>query len=354
LGVSGRVDDADPGAEGFQRAARGCTSASGLLEWVSWSSAADMAQVIIVYQGRPLLVLALRAASQSLKVDVQPMALPIGLNSRTIAGTVEEEPWMELRLTVLTSAAGRSSGYLLEAAGRRVLVDCGPGVVAALASYGGPEGLDAVVVTHAHADHCLDLMGMGYALRCPDPLDRRLPLLLPEDAAVVARHLDELFGVPTSPEMARPIAQAFIVRSLVLEGSESVELFPGLNLEAFPAKHPVQSAALRFTVSGAVVTFSSDTCWTDSIIAAASDASLFVCEATHLEADQGMLERQGHLTARLAGRLARAAGARRLLLSHLSYPGDAAQALTDATESYEGWGPVEVATPALTLTIKES
>jgi ribonuclease BN (tRNA processing enzyme) len=260
---------------------------------------------------------------------------------------------MELRLTVLTCAAGRSSGYLLQAGSRRILVDCGPGVVGALAAYGGAEGLDAVVVTHAHADHCLDLMGMGYALRCPEPLDRRLPLLLPEDAAVVTGQLDDLFGVPTSPEMARPIAQAFDVRPLMLRGSEPVELFPGLSLAAFAATHPVQSAALRFTVSGAVVTFSSDTCWTDSVIAAASDASLFVCEATHLEADQATLQRQGHLTARLAGRLAHAAGARRLLLSHLSYPGDAAQALIDAAESYDG-GPVEVATPALPLTIDGS
>jgi ribonuclease BN (tRNA processing enzyme) len=261
---------------------------------------------------------------------------------------------MKPRLTVLTSAAGRSSGYLLEAADRRVLVDCGPGVVAALAPHGGPEALDAVVVTHAHADHCLDLMGMGYVLRCPDPLDRQLPLLLPEGTAVVARQLDDLFGVPTSPPMARPIAQSFALRPLALAGPESVELFPALSLEAFPAKHAVQSAALRFTASGAVVTFSSDTTWTESVVAAASDASLFVCEATYLEADQATLERHGHLTARLAGRLAHAAGARRLLLSHLSYPTDAAQALADASEIYDGRDSIAVATPGLTLTINQS
>jgi len=263
----------------------------------------------------------------------------------------EKESTMEPRLTVLTSAAGRSSGYLLEAAGRRVLVDCGPGVVAALAAHGGPEGLDAVVVTHAHADHCLDLMGMGYALRCPDPLDRRLPLLLPEGTAVVAGQLDDLFGVPTSPAMARPIAQSFALRPLSLARPESVELFPGLSLEAFPARHPVQSAALRFTVGGAVVAFSSDTTWAEPVVAAASDASLFVCEATYLAADQATLERHGHLTARLAGRLAHVSGARSLLLSHLSYPSDAARALADAGERYDGGGPIQVATPGLTLTV---
>lgn len=261
---------------------------------------------------------------------------------------------MEPRLTVLYSAAGRSSGYLLEAAGRRVLVDCGPGAGAALAPHGGPEALDAVVVTHAHADHCLDLMGMGYALRCPDPLDRRLPLLLPESMTEVARRFDDLFGVPTSAAMARPIAQSFTLRPLALAGHEPVELFPGLSLEAFPAKHAVQSAALRFTASEVVVSFSSDTTWTEPVVAAASDASLFVCEATYLEADEATLERHGHLTARLAGRLAHAAGARRLLLSHLSYPADAAQAVADAAETYDGPGSIEVATPGLTLTIEKS
>jgi ribonuclease BN (tRNA processing enzyme) len=262
----------------------------------------------------------------------------------------ENEP-MQPRLTVLTSAAGRSSGYLLEAAGRRVLVDCGPGVVAALAPHGGPEGLDAVVVTHEHADHCLDLMGMGYALRCPDPLDRRIPLLLPEDTAVVAGRLDDLFGVPTSDAMARPIAQSFALRPLPLAAPEAVELFPGLSVEAFAARHAVQSAALRFTADGVVVAFSSDTTWAEPVVAAAADASLFVCEATFLEADPEALERHGHLTARLAGRLASESGARRLLLSHLSYPDDAARALADAGEAYDGRGRIEVATPGLTLTI---
>ena len=265
-----------------------------------------------------------------------------------VVGT-EEEPLREPRLTVLSSTAGRSSGYLLEAAGRRVLVDCGPGAVAALASHGGPEGLDAVVVTHAHADHCLDLMGMGYALRCPDPLDRRIPLLLPESMTVVARRFDDLFGVPTSATMARPIDQSFTLRPLALARPEPVELFPGLSLEAFPARHAVESAALRFTASGAVVTFSSDTTWTESVVAAASGAGLFVCEATYLEADEATLERNGHLTARMAGRLARESGARRLLLSHLSYPTDAARALADAGEAYDGSDPIEVATPGLTV-----
>jgi ribonuclease BN (tRNA processing enzyme) len=276
------------------------------------------------------------------------------LSDRKVAGTEEEEPLREPRLTVLSSAAGRSSGYLLEAAGRRVLVDCGPGAVAALASHGGPEGLDAVAVTHAHADHCLDLMAMGYALRFPDPPDRRIPLLLPASMTEVARRFDDLFGVPTSATMARPIAQSFTLRPLALARPEPVELFPGLSLEAFPARHAVESAALRFTASGVVVTFSSDTTWAESVVAAASGASLFVCEATYLEADAATLERNGHLTARMAGRLAQVSGARSLLLSHLSYPTDAARAIADAGEAYDGSGPIEVAAPGRTLSIQSS
>jgi ribonuclease BN (tRNA processing enzyme) len=254
-----------------------------------------------------------------------------------------------IRLTVLTSIAGRSSGYLLEAAGRRVLVDCGPGVTAALGPHGGPESVDAVAVTHAHADHCLDLEAMGYALRCPEPLERRLPLALPTDTAAVASRLDDLFGVPTSATMARPIAQSFDVRPLAPERPERIGLLPGIGLEAFAARHPVQSAALRFSVDGAVVTFSSDTTWAEPVVAAAGDASLFVCEATYLDADQATLERNGHLTAGMAGRLASTAGARRLLLCHLSYLEDADRALAGAGERYHG--PMEAATPGLSLEV---
>jgi ribonuclease BN (tRNA processing enzyme) len=192
---------------------------------------------------------------------------------------------------------------------------------------------------------------MGYALRCPEPLQRRVPLVLPTDTASVASGLDDLFGVPTNPTMARPIAQSFDVRPLTLERAEGIELLPGIGLEAFPARHPVQSAALRFTVPGAVVTFSSDTTWAEPVVAAAADASLFVCEATYLEADQATLDRNGHLTAGMAGRLARSAGARRLMLCHLSYPQDAGRALADAGESYDGSGLIEVAVPGLGLEI---
>jgi ribonuclease BN (tRNA processing enzyme) len=58
-----------------------------------------------------------------------------------------------------------SSGYLVATSRCRVLLDCGPGVAAALSAHGGAGGLDAIVVTHLHPDHCYDLLPIGITLR---------------------------------------------------------------------------------------------------------------------------------------------------------------------------------------------
>jgi ribonuclease BN (tRNA processing enzyme) len=57
------------------------------------------------------------------------------------------------------------SGYLLEADGTRLLVDCGNGASAMLQRFCEFDDLDGIVITHRHVDHCIDLIGMYYALR---------------------------------------------------------------------------------------------------------------------------------------------------------------------------------------------
>jgi ribonuclease Z len=69
---------------------------------------------------------------------------------------------------------------------------------------------------------------------------------------------------------------------------------------------------------GQVFAFVMDTAWCDAAVELASGADLVVCESTFLAADAHLAERYGHLTAAQAGRLAREAGARRLVLTHFS------------------------------------
>jgi ribonuclease BN (tRNA processing enzyme) len=246
-----------------------------------------------------------------------------------------------VNLTVLSCAAGRSSGYLLQVDGRNLLIDCGPGTVRALPI--ALEQVDGVVVTHEHADHCLDLVAAAYALRFPAPQAKPIPLWVPHEMTGVLEQLDEIFGVPTLDDMRRPIATAFDVQPLPLDGTTAHQVLPEVTLTSYAAQHAVPSAALRFTTSDHVIAFSSDTGPTDEITHAAHHADLFVCEATYRDVVPADAEQHGHLTGGQAGELASQANAGRLLLTHFSSPSDTAHAQKDAALAYPG--PIDLATP---------
>jgi ribonuclease BN (tRNA processing enzyme) len=97
----------------------------------------------------------------------------------------------------------------------------------------------------------------------------------------------------------------------------------------------VPSAALRFSSAHQTVAFSSDTGACDALIEAASNADLFLCEATYLAASAAELERHGHLTPELAAATASRAGVRELVLTHLARAGDATAALTAASRHFK-------------------
>src|SRR5690349_23876920 len=88
-----------------------------------------------------------------------------------------------MRLTVLgkspswQDADGACSGYLIEEDGTSILLDCGNGVFSKLRRFRDYTRIDAVVISHLHADHFLDLVPFSYALtyaprQQPTPVDR--------------------------------------------------------------------------------------------------------------------------------------------------------------------------------------
>lgn len=254
-----------------------------------------------------------------------------------------------MKIDILSSAGGRSSGYLLRHDDAAVLIDCGPGTAVSLARSGWLERLDAIVITHEHADHAADIIGLAYARRFPEPLPR-IPLLAPASALAVLRRLDDLFAVPTLPQMAHTIRASFELGSLSMDGVPAV-VARQLQLASYPAAHAVPSAALRFSSAQQTVVFSSDTGACDALTEAASNANLFLCEATYLSASPAELDGHGHLTPELAAAAASRAGVRQLVLTHLARAGDAAAAVAAASRHFEG-APVTVAVPGTTVSAK--
>lgn len=265
-----------------------------------------------------------------------------------------EQPGLGVR--VLGFRAGRPdvtsacSGYLVEHAEHTVLVDCGPGVMTELLRQGRDRDLDGVVLTHLHQDHCLDVIPLAFSRLLSGESLPRLPLWVPAESMDFVARLDELIAVPTDPAVGRPLATAFDIRPLARDGSSAVSVAEGLTLTAYPARHAVPSASLRFTAEAGVLAFSSDTGWCDGVLAAAADADVFVCETTYLTADETMLAEHGHLTAELTGRLAAKAGARHLVVSHLLHPADdqrSFQVARDAADGVEAVSLAQVGQPVL-------
>ena len=75
-----------------------------------------------------------------------------------------------MRITVLgkspawQDAGGACSGYLLEEGAACALLDCGNGVFGKLRTVREYDQVDAIVITHMHADHFIDLIPYAFAL----------------------------------------------------------------------------------------------------------------------------------------------------------------------------------------------
>jgi ribonuclease BN (tRNA processing enzyme) len=259
-------------------------------------------------------------------------------------------------LTVLGFRAGRPdadsacSGYLVRHAGSTVLVDCGPGIVTELVSRGLEHRLDGIVLTHLHQDHMFDVVPLAFTRLLTKTPPARIPLWVPEDSTGTLAALDEWVAVPTDPVVGRPLATAFDIRPLERDGRTEVAVADGITLTAFRARHAVPSASLRFALGDRTLAFSSDTGWCDGVLAAATGADVFVCEATYLDADPAMLAEHGHLTAALTGELAVAAGVGRLVVSHLLGYDDAES--FEAARAAAGTVPVTEARAGLVVPVR--
>ena len=215
---------------------------------------------------------------------------------------------MAVRLTVIGSSpawpnpGGACSGYLVDG---RLLLDCGPGVLAKLREREPWPSVEAIVITHLHLDHWGDLVPWVWG-SLYGPGGFRPALWLP----------------PGSTEELRPILHRLGSEDMFERAFDVTEYEPrrpfvtaGLEVTAIPVEH-YDIAAYGFRVQGErLLAYSGDTGPCDALVELARDADLFVCEATVERPDLDGPER-GHLAPDEAAAAAEAAGAKRLLLTH--------------------------------------
>jgi ribonuclease BN (tRNA processing enzyme) len=230
------------------------------------------------------------------------------------------------------------AGYLVEGGGGRVLVDIGPGVVAQLLRRHHPDELDAIVVSHMHADHMLDLVTLRYVYPWRGhPKEQRLRVILPPGSA------DQVLDLARGAGNPRHFEDAF--RLSEHDGSSPIS-FTGLSLTPVETEHFIPCWGFRAEADGRLLGYTADTGPCDAVHSIADGADLFLSEATlrSLDEDAEPPERRGHLTPSEAGEAARRAGSRRLMLTHLPVDGDGSWARVAASEAFGA--DAEVAEPA--------
>lgn len=247
-----------------------------------------------------------------------------------------------MKLTVLGSSGSvpgpdsPGSGYLIEAEGYRLLVDLGHGAFGALQRHVDPAAVDAIVVSHLHADHCIDLTAYIVALRYGADerfrgrgKEQRIPLIGPPgtrdrleaayDPFARKLHLHELFGFSTHADG---------------------ELGP-FQVSYAPMNHPVPTCAMRISHGGRSLVYSGDTGECPELVTLAKGADALLCEATFMPDDEYVPDL--HLTGRQAGEHAEKAGVGRLIVTHVPPWGSPEIAAAEAATAYRG--SLELAAP---------
>ncbi len=245
-----------------------------------------------------------------------------------------------MRLTILGACGsypgpdGACAGYLLEAEGQLVLIDCGSGVLARLQRYCRPDDLDAIIASHLHFDHMADLLVLQYGLGTKMLLEgggEQVPLYLPATPEHVVALLDH---------------QAVFAHSFIEDG-QLVQL-GALTITFARMEHSAESYAVTVMGDGKKLVYSGDTLPNPRLVEAAQGADLFLCEATALAGAQRSKEVFPHMSAREAAEAAREAGVGRLLLTHRWYEfppeeyAAEARSVFAASENAEEWGTYRV------------
>jgi ribonuclease BN (tRNA processing enzyme) len=256
-----------------------------------------------------------------------------------------------MRITVLgkspswEDAGGACSGYLIEDGTTALLLDCGNGVFSKLRLFRDYTELDAVILSHLHADHFLDLVPYSYALTYAP---RQQPVPVGGYPGTDSPARPRLIAPTGARECFRQVVGAWGTEDLVesafaLEeyGPDTIVEVGALRARFQEVPHFTTTYAIDFTSTNGSgrFTYGADCRPGEELIEIARDTDLLIVEATLPRPERTGV--RGHMTPGEAGDHARRAGAGRVVLTHISDELDQDWARNEGSEAFGG--PVELA-----------
>ncbi|MFD5829880.1 MBL fold metallo-hydrolase [Lentzea sp. NPDC060358] len=222
-----------------------------------------------------------------------------------------------------------ASGYLLEAGGFTLALEFGNGVLSRFQEERPLFSMDALVLSHLHPDHCIDVSSLYVARKYhPSPPSEVLPVFAPAEA-------HSRFVAGYAPDAAERASLDFgdVFAFHPLADGAAVRIGP-FTVEPALVAHPCEAYGFRISCGGVSLAYTGDSgpCEALETVSAGVDVLLSEASWTHAPERQPDL----HLSGRQAGELAARAGAGRLLITHVPPWTSREAVLKEAQSAFDG------------------
>ena len=221
-----------------------------------------------------------------------------------------------------------TTAYLLTSDDFRLLIDVGSNALLSLEHHLDPLDLDALILTHYHADHIADLGVLQYTFQLKEPAEGKAKKVLP------------IYG-HTESEFFRLLEMTGVSEGIAYAPDETLELGP-FRIRFLKTIHPVPCYALRIEeiATGKVFVFGADSAYLPAFVPFVKDADLFMADANLFNGNE---RHHAHMTAGEVGAIAEEAAVKQLILTHLPQKGELSVLLGQAKE----------AAPSVSVTLAE-
>ncbi|MEK3989149.1 MBL fold metallo-hydrolase [Robertmurraya sp. FSL R5-0851] len=213
-----------------------------------------------------------------------------------------------------------STGYVLEHNGFKLLIDCGSAVLSKLQNYYQPEELDAVVLSHYHADHIADIGALQHARLIQGFLGSQMNTL-------------PIYAHDGDAHEFSKLTYKTITKGIAYDPNAELKVGP-FTIQFLLTKHPVPCYAMRFEVDGKALVYTADTSFIEDFVSFSEGADVLLCECNFYANQDG--SGAGHMNSFDAGKLAARANVKQLVLTHLPHYGELQQLVDEAKQHYNG------------------